>query len=127
MAIFERDHDADQFYLLIGGYFHIERITANEKLVITMPITNNQLIEIAETLDHKTAPKKALPPWKRFHCLGQHICGLVGQFDGFASKINLAVGIHIYGLNNRIIAMASQQRENPIGRALLRLINHTGL
>ena len=75
VSFFERDHDADQFYLLLDGYFHIERITANGKSVITVPIPNNQLLGISETLNHNTTPKMASPPWKQFHCLGQHIYG----------------------------------------------------
>jgi CRP-like cAMP-binding protein len=50
----------------------------------------------------------------------------VAEYDGFATETYKMVGDRIGEMNNRIVEMATQQVEQRVANALLRLINQTG-
>ena len=50
----------------------------------------------------------------------------MAEYDGFATETDKTVGARIGEMNTRIMEMATQQVEQRIANALLRLINQTG-
>ncbi|MGA9410312.1 MAG: Crp/Fnr family transcriptional regulator, partial [Roseobacter sp.] len=50
----------------------------------------------------------------------------VTEYDGFATETYKTVGDRVGEMNNRIVEMATQQVEQRVANALLRLINQTG-
>ena len=127
-SVFEEGHDADRFYLLLDGYIRVVRITADGEQVIVLHIPSGQLFGIAKALGHDTYPATAIAAadtialswptrlWDSF----------VAQYDGFATQSYQTVGARIGEMNTRIVEMATQQVEQRIACALLRLINQTG-
>ena len=128
VAIFEEGHDAGRFYLLLDGYIRVVRITPSGEQVIALHIPSGQLFGIAKALGHETYPATAIAAaesialswptrlWDEF----------VAKYDGFATETYNTVGVRISEMNNRIVEMATQQVEQRIACALLRLINQTG-
>jgi CRP-like cAMP-binding protein len=128
VAIFEEGHDAGRFYLLLDGYIRVVRITPGGEQVIALHIPSGQLFGIAKALGHETYPATAIAAaesialswptrlWDEF----------VAKYDGFATETYNTVGVRISEMNNRIVEMATQQVEQRIACALLRLINQTG-
>ncbi len=128
VSVFEEGHDADRFYLLLDGYIRVVRITADGEQVIALHIPSGQLFGIAKALGRDTYPATAIAAtdsialswptrlWDSF----------VAQYDGFATETYQTVGTRIGEMNNRIVEMATQQVEQRIACALLRLINQTG-
>lgn len=128
VAIFEEGHDADRFYLLLDGYIRVVRITPEGEQVIALHIPSGQLFGIARALGRTTYPATALTAaesialswpmrlWDSF----------VAKYDGFSTETYKTVGSRINEMNNRIVEMATQQVEQRIACALLRLINQTG-
>jgi CRP-like cAMP-binding protein len=128
VSVFEEGHDADRFYLLLDGYIRVVRITADGEQVIVLHIPSGQLFGIAKALGRDTYPATAIAAtesialswptrlWNSF----------TAQYDGFATETYQTVGTRIGEMNNRIVEMATQQVEQRIACALLRLINQTG-
>jgi CRP-like cAMP-binding protein len=128
VAIFEEGHDAGRFYLLLDGYIRVVRITPEGEQVIALHIPSGQLFGIAGALGRTTYPATALTAaesialswpmrlWDSF----------VAKYDGFSTETYKTVGNRINEMNNRIVEMATQQVEQRIACALLRLINQTG-
>ncbi|MGB7322556.1 MAG: Crp/Fnr family transcriptional regulator [Albidovulum sp.] len=128
VAIFAEGHDADRFFLLLDGYVRVIRITPNGDQVIVLHVPPGQLFGIARALGHERYPATAVTAsesislswptrlWDSF----------VAHYDGFATEIGKTVGSRVGEMNTRILEMATQQVEQRVANALLRLINQTG-
>lgn len=128
VAIFEEGQDADRFYLLLDGYIRVVRVTPGGEQVIALHIPSGQLFGIAKALGHDTYPATAITaaesiafswPMRLWETFSE-------QYNGFATQTYQTVGTRIGEMNDRIVEMATQQVEQRIACALLRLINQTG-
>lgn len=128
VAVFEEGMAAERFYMLLDGYVRVVRITATGEQVTALHVPAGQLIGIAKALGKETYPATALAAsealalswptrlWDTF----------VAEYDGFATETYKTVGDRVGEMNNRIVEMATQQVEQRVANALLRLINQTG-
>ncbi|MFT6426105.1 MAG: CRP-like cAMP-binding protein [Celeribacter sp.] len=128
IAIFDEGDEADRFFMLLDGYIRVVRITPEGEQVIVRHIPNGQLLGIASAIGKTHYPATAITAvesialswptrlWDQF----------VSQYDGFATETYKTVGNRLSEVNTRIVEMATQQVEQRIANALLRLINQTG-
>ncbi|WP_299705052.1 Crp/Fnr family transcriptional regulator [uncultured Tateyamaria sp.] len=128
IAVFEEGAPAQRFYMLLDGYVRVVRITATGEQVTTLHIPAGQLIGIAKAIGNDTYPATALTAteslalswptrlWDTF----------VSEYDGFATETYRILGQRVGEMNNRIVEMATQQVEQRVANALLRLIHQTG-
>jgi CRP-like cAMP-binding protein len=128
VAIFDEGAPAERFYMLLDGYVRVVRITATGEQVTSLHIPAGQLLGIARALGRDTYPATAIAAtdaialswptrlWNTF----------VSDYDGFATETYKTVGHRVGEMNNRIVEMATQQVEQRVANALLRLINQTG-
>lgn len=128
VAVFEEGHAADRFYMLLDGYIRVVRITPGGEQVIALHIPSGQLFGIAKALGRTTYPATAVTAAESIALswptsLWDHF---VAQYEGFATESYKTVGNRVGEMNNRIMEMATQQVEQRIANALLRLINQTG-
>lgn len=126
--VFDEGEPADRFFLLLDGYIRVLRITPDGEQVIALHIASGQLFGIAIALGRMHYPATAMAAdnclalswpnglWQDF----------VTKFDGFATETYKVVGDRVGEMNNRIVEMATQQVEQRVACALLRLINQTG-
>jgi len=126
--VFEEGMEADRFYLLLDGHIRVLRITPDGDQVIALHIASGQLFGIAVALGHTQYPATAMAADA---CLSlswpnRHWQDFVTQYEGFATETYKVVGQRIGEINDQMVAMATQQVEQRIARALLRLINQTG-
>jgi len=122
-AVFEEGQDAERFYMLLDGYIRVLRITPDGDQVIALHIPAGQLFGIAKALGHGTYPATAIAAsesmalswptrlWDSF----------VTQYEGFSTET-----YRVEEMNTRIVEMVTQQVEQRIANAMLRLINQTG-
>ena len=127
-AIFHEDALADRFFLLLDGTIRVVKTTPEGEQVTSIHIPAGQLFGIAKALGHSSYPATALAAsealvlswpatlWDKF----------VTGYTGFATETYKTVGDRLGELNDRIIEMSTQQVEQRIARALLRLINQSG-
>lgn len=128
VAIFDEGAPADRFFMLLDGYVRVVRITPTGEQITALHIPAGQLLGIAKALGRDTYPATAMTAtqsivlswptrlWDTF----------VAQYDGFATETYKTVGNRVGEMNTRIVEMATQQVEQRIANALLRLINQTG-
>ncbi|WP_281982580.1 Crp/Fnr family transcriptional regulator [Thalassorhabdomicrobium marinisediminis] len=127
-ALFDEGAPADRFFMLLDGYVRVVRITPTGEQVTALHIPAGQLLGIAKALGRDTYPASAIAAtdsialswpmrlWDSF----------VETYDGFATASNKTVGQRVGEMNNRMVEMATQQVEQRVANALLRLINQTG-
>lgn len=128
VAIFDEGAQADRFFMLLDGYVRVVRITPEGEQVIALHIPSGQLLGIATAVGKTHYPATAITAveslalswptrlWDQF----------VVNYDGFATETYKTVGKRMGEVNTRIVEMATQQVEQRIANAVLRLINQTG-
>lgn len=128
LAVFNEGDPADRFYMLLDGYVRVVRITATGEQVTALHIPAGQLLGIARAIGRDTYPATAITAtqaialswptrlWDTF----------IADYDGFATETYKTVGDRVGEMNTRIVEMATQQVEQRVANALLRLINQTG-
>lgn len=128
VAVFEEGAAADRFFLLLDGYIRVVRITPNGDQVTALHIPSGQLFGIARALGRDTYPATAMTAaeslslswpmrlWDEF----------VASYDGFATETYKTVGHRVGEMNTRIVELATQQVEQRVANAILRLVNQTG-
>ncbi|WP_298837806.1 Crp/Fnr family transcriptional regulator [uncultured Roseobacter sp.] len=128
VAIFDEGAEAERFFMLLDGYVRVVRITPTGEQVTALHIPAGQLLGIARAIGRDTYPATAITAtdsvalswpmrlWDSF----------VSDYDGFSTESYKTVGKRVSELNNRIVEMATQQVEQRVANAMLRLINQTG-
>lgn len=128
VAIFDEGAPADRFFMLLDGYVRVVRITPSGDQVTALHVPAGQLLGIAKALGRDTYPATAMTAtesivlswptrlWDTY----------VASYEGFSTETYKTVGNRLGEMNNRIVEMATQQVEQRVANALLRLINQTG-
>lgn len=128
MVIFHENDPADRFFLLLDGYVRVVQITTTGEQVTALHIPTGQLLGIARALGRDSYPATAIAAdealalswptrlWDSY----------AAEYDGFASETYKVVGQRIGEMNMRMIEMATQQVEQRVANAVLRLINQNG-
>lgn len=126
--VFEEGMPAERFYMLLDGHIRVIRTTESGEHVTVLHIPSGQLFGIAKALNRDTYPATAVTAaesialswptrlWSMF----------VKEYDGFATETYGTVGKRMAEMNDRIIAMTTQQVEQRIANAVLRLISQSG-
>ncbi|MGL4237593.1 Crp/Fnr family transcriptional regulator [Tabrizicola sp.] len=127
-TVFAEGASATHFYLLLDGHVRAQRVTANGEQVILHEIPPGELFGIARALGLDAYPATAVAVsesiilawptrlWDDF----------MARFDGFARQTFRTIGLRMHDKNARIMEMATQQVEQRISNALLRLVNQSG-
>lgn len=127
-AIFDEGAPAERFFMLLDGYVRVVRVTSTGEQVTALHIPAGQLLGIARAIGRDTYPATALAatdsivlswPTRLWD-------GFVSDYDGFATETYRTVGNRMGEVHNRIVEFATQQVEQRIANALLRLVNQTG-
>ncbi|MEP6065239.1 MAG: Crp/Fnr family transcriptional regulator [Paracoccaceae bacterium] len=128
VSIFDEGAAADRFFMLLDGYVRVVRITPTGEQVTALHIPAGQLLGIAKAIGRATYPATAMTAtesivlswpmrlWDTF----------VSDYDGFSTETYKTIGNRMGEMNNRVVEMATQQVEQRVANAVLRLINQTG-
>lgn len=127
-AIFREGQHAERFYMLLDGYIRVLRVSPQGERVIKLHIPSGQLFGMTGAFGRDTYPATALAAvecialswpahfWEDFSA----------EYTGFASETYKVIGHRFEEMSDRILELATQQVEQRIANALLRLINQTG-
>ena len=128
VPVFSEGMPVDRFFLLLDGHIRVIRTTAGGEQIIALHIAPGQLFGIGAALGHKAYPATAMTAddcvvlawpnrlWAEF----------TARHDGFATETYKVVGARVGEMNNRIVEMATQQVEQRIANAVLRLVTQMG-
>ena len=128
IAIFDEGAPAERFYMLLDGYVRVVRFSATGEQVTALHVPSGQLIGIAKALGRDTYPATAITATESLALSWpMRLWGtFITEYEGFSTETYKTVGQRVGELNNRIVEMATQQVEQRIANAILRLVNQTG-
>ncbi len=127
-TVFEESAPAGRFFLLLDGYIRVVRMTPDGDHVTMMHIPSGQLFGVACALGHTKYPASAVCAsdtitlswpmrlWTEFE----------QRYTGFAAANHHTIGKRLNEMHDRMVEMATQQVEQRVANALLRLIKQTG-
>ena len=128
VAVFSEGTPVERFFLLLDGHIRVIRTTPGGDQIIALHIAPGQLFGIGAALGRTTYPATAMTAddcvalcwpnrmWPQF----------IARYDGFATETYKVVGERVGEMNNRIVELATQQVEQRVASAILRLINQMG-
>jgi len=127
-TVFHEGDAADRFFLLLDGYIRVVRVSPQGEQVTVLHIPPGELFGIADAFKKTHYPASAVTAsqiialswpmrlWAEFEI----------RYDGFTGASNRTIGRRMSEMHDRIVEMATQQVEQRVANALLRLINQMG-
>jgi CRP/FNR family transcriptional regulator, nitrogen oxide reductase regulator len=128
VAVFSEGMAVDRFFLLLDGHIRVLRTTPGGDQIIVLHIAPGQLFGIGAALGRTTYPATAMTAdecivlawpnrlWAEF----------TARYEGFATESYKVVGERVGEMNNRLVELATQQVEQRIACAILRLVTQMG-
>lgn len=128
VTVFDEGMPVERFFLLLDGHIRVIRTTPGGDQIIALHIAPGQLFGIGAALGRTTYPATAMTADA---CLAlawpnRLWADFTGRYDGFATETYKVVGERVGEMNNRIVELATQQVEQRVACAVLRLITQTG-
>ncbi|CTQ32739.1 Crp/Fnr family transcriptional regulator [Jannaschia rubra] len=127
-VIFHEGDEATRFFLLLDGFLRVVRVTPEGEHVTLLHLAPGQLFGFARALGRTSYPATSVAaaeslvlwwPTKLWSDFAE-------RFDGFATETYATIGRRMGEMNDNTVAMATQQVEQRVASALLRLVNQTG-
>ncbi len=127
-AVFSEGMPVDRFYLLLDGHIRVVRTTAGGDQIIVLHIAPGQLFGIGAALGRTTYPATAITA---DDCIvlawpNQLWASFITRHEGFATETYKVVGERVGEMNTRLVELATQQVEQRIACAILRLVTQMG-
>lgn len=126
--VFHEGATAERFFLLLDGYIRVVRGSPEGEHVTVLHIPSGELFGIADAFEKTRYPASAIAAseiialswpmrlWAEFEA----------RYVGFSSETHRTIGRRMTEMHDRIVEMATQQVEQRVANALLRLINQMG-
>lgn len=127
-AIFEQDGEARSFFLLLDGRARVVKTTPDGQQVIVRYILPGELMGIAHALGRDTYPASALAV---VDCVvlawpGRLWPEFATAWPSFGMNTYKTVGARLNDMQTQVVEMATQQVEQRVAHALLRLVRQSG-
>lgn len=127
-AIFEQGEEAHSFFLLLDGHIRVVITTPAGQQIIARYIGPGEIFGIAAALGRTTYPATAMAA---VDCVflawpNSQWQTLAARFPSFAANTYQTVGNRLQETQTRVVEMSTEQVEQRIARALLKLANQTG-
>lgn len=128
VAIFNEGQAVERFFLLLDGHIRVVRTTPGGDQIIALHIAPGQLFGIGAALGRTTYPATAMAadPCLALAWPNRLWNTFIERYDGFATETYKVVGERVGEMNNRIVELATQQVEQRVACAILRLVTQTG-
>lgn len=127
-AIFEQEADAHSFFLLLDGHVRVVKTTPDGQQVIVRYIGSGELLGIAHALGRTTYPASAIAA---VDCVvlawpGRFWAEFSERYPAFGASTYRTVGKRLQEAHTRVVEMSTQQVEQRVAHALLRLAKQNG-
>lgn len=126
--MFTEGDKATHFHLLLDGHVRVVRTNADGEQIIVLHIHSGGLFGIAPALGRSTYPASAVAAGEII-TLAWPVAvwpGFIRELPNFAGSTYGTVGQRVEEMNTRIMEMATQQVEQRIASALLRMVQQSG-
>lgn len=127
-AVFEYEQEAHSFFLLLDGHVRVVKITPDGQEVIVRYISPGELMGIAHALGRTTYPANAIAAsdcvllawpsqlWSEF----------ASAYPNFRANTYKTVGERLQDAHARVVEMSTEQVDQRVAHALLKLVKQTG-
>lgn len=127
-AVFEQEQEAHSFFLLLDGYVRVLKTTPDGEEVTVRYISPGELMGIASALGRTTYPASAIAVvdcvalawpsgvWSEF----------ASAFPSFGANTYRTVGNRLQDAHARVVEMSTEQVDQRVAHALLKLVNQSG-
>lgn len=127
-TIFSQEEDAHSFFLLLAGHIRVVKTTPEGEQVIARYINEGELFGIAAAIGRTTYPANAVAAvdcvtlawptrlWNDF----------AARYPSFTAGTYVTVGRRLQETQDRVVEMSTEQVEQRMAHALLRLVNQAG-
>ncbi|MEO5323034.1 Crp/Fnr family transcriptional regulator [Mesorhizobium sp. CC13] len=127
-TVFEQEGEAHSFFLLLDGHVRVVKTTPDGQQVIVRYISPGELMGIAHALGRTTYPASAVAA---VDCVvlawpGSLWPEMAASFPNFGSGTYRTVGARLQETQARVVELATEQVEQRVAHALLRLVKQTG-
>lgn len=128
MTIFAQEEEAHSFFLLLNGHVRVVKTTPDGDQVIARYIKEGELFGIAAAIGRTTYPANAVAavdcvalawPTHLWH-------GFAARYPSFTAGTYATVGKRLQETQDRVVEMSTEQVEQRVAHALLRLIKQAG-
>lgn len=126
--IFEQEAEARSFYVLLAGHIRVVRTTPDGRQVIARYISEGEIFGVAAALGRLTYPATAIAAVDCVVLVWPNAVwpGLSSRFPVLAAGTFKTVGTRLQDTQARVMELATEQVEQRVASALLRLVKQTG-
>lgn len=127
-AIFEQEGDAASFFLLLSGHVRVVRASPDGEQIIARYIKEGELFGIAVAMGRATYPASAIAA---VDCVvlvwpNREWPAMQARFPSFGASAFQTLGARLQETQSRVMEMSTEQVEQRIAHAVLRLVNQAG-
>ena len=127
-TVFDQGADAHSFFVLLHGHLRVEKTTPQGQQIVARYVSAGELFGVAQALAIDTYPATAVAAvdsialcwpsaaWPR----------LVAKFPSLAANMLHTVGRRLQDTQSQVLEMSSEQVEQRVAHALLRLAKQAG-
>ncbi|TPN00040.1 Crp/Fnr family transcriptional regulator [Mesorhizobium sp. B2-3-3] len=126
--VFEQEADARSFYVLLSGHIRVVRTTPDGRQVIARYISEGEIFGVAAALGRLTYPATAVAAVDCVVLVWPSSVwpDLSSRFPALSAGTFKTVGNRLQETQARVLELATEQVEQRVASAILRLINQTG-
>ena len=126
--VFSQDQEAQQFFLLLSGHIRVVRTTPDGEQVIARYINEGELFGIAVAMGRTTYPASAVAAVDCIVLSWPNAAwqDLQTRFPSFGANAYQTIGNRLQDTQARVVEMSTQQVEQRIASAVLRLVSQSG-
>ncbi len=126
--VFGQDEEAGSFFLLLSGHIRVVRTSPEGHQVIARYITEGELFGIAIAMVRTTYPASAVAA---VDCVvlawpNSAWADLQSRFPAFGASAYRTIGSRLQDTQTQVMEMSTQQVEQRIAHALLRIVSQSG-
>ena len=127
-AIFDQDAEAEAFFLLLDGHIRVVRLNPDGEQVIARYINAGELFGIAVAIGRKTYPASAIAA---VDCVALAWPNdvwpeLTARVPQLAAGTYQTIGQRLQETQDQVMRMSTEQVEQRVAHALLRLVQQSG-
>lgn len=126
--VFAQEEEAKSFFLLLSGHIRVVRTSAEGHQVVARYINEGELFGIAVAMGKTTYPATAVAA---VDCVvlswpNSAWADLQARFPAFGANAYRTIGARLQETQTQVMEMSTQQVEQRIAHALLRIVSQSG-
>jgi CRP-like cAMP-binding protein len=127
-AVFDQGADADSFFVLLHGHLRVEKTTPQGQQIVVRYVSAGEIFGVAQALALKQYPATAIAAVDSVALCWPSTAWpkLTARFPSLAANALRTIGNRLQDTQARVLEMSSEQVEQRVAHALLRLAKQAG-